>query len=155
MERSGSQKALKIFGIIYVVIGIIALVIGVLAFLGGGVGASLTADMAYEMSDYGAAAGTALASVGLGVVMVVGIIAIIAGIVDIICGIFGIRAGNDCQKWRGVFVLSIIGIIIGAIQLITTIVVHGNLVSAIISVAWSVLILLLANNVRRQANEQQ
>ena len=146
MERSGSQKALKVLGIIYIIIGVIGIIAGVFTMIGGGLGTSaLVATTDLEVSGAGI--------IGLGLLIFFGIMSLISGIISLICGIFANRAANDCHKWRGLFVITVISLVLNVINLISAIASHQSIVAAIISVVWSILILWLANNVRKLSLE--
>ena len=152
MQRSGSQKALLVFSILNIIGAVIALVGGIAMMMGGilvetvdpAETAAVVAETGLTQSEIGVFAG------------MIGIVLIFDGIIELIMGILGIRASNDNQKIMPVWVLAIIQLILCVASLIT-IVVNGTFasqgMSQIISILFAVIILWLANNIKREAGK--
>ena len=147
MERSSSQKALLVISIIEIVIAVLALFAGIsTGLLGGVVG---VAGMQGELTASEVAAGTA----GLAIISAM---IIISAVWSLLCGIFGIRAANDNQKIMIVWVFAIIGVILGVVGIIYSIV-NGsfgqNALSMILGLIVDVLLFWIANNIKREAGK--
>ena len=147
MERSSSQKALLVISIIEIILAVLALFAGIsTGLLGGVVG---IAGVQGDLTADEVAAGTA----GLAIISAV---IIISAVWSLLCGIFGIRAANDNQKIMIVWVFAIIGVILGVVGLIYSIV-NGsfgqNAFSLIIGLIVDVLLFWIANNIKREAGK--
>ena len=150
MERSGSQKVLLVISIINIIAAVVALLGGLLVMLGGAaLGTVPASDAAAALEGSGITQGEAGALVG-----VAGLVIVLSGVVSLIVGILGVRAANDNQKIMPVWVLAVIQLILYAISLVT-IIVGGSFgtqgASAIVSLVLAVLIMWLANNIKREA----
>ncbi len=81
---------------------------------------------------------------------------IISAVWSLLCGIFGIRAANDNQKIMIVWVFAIIGVILGVVGIIYSIV-NGsfgqNALSMILGLIVDVLLFWIANNIKREAGK--
>ena len=145
MNRSASQKALLVISIINIVLGALIVLSGLLVSCGGmAVGAAAAGDASVDPST--GAAATAVLGVG-------GILLTIPGIISILEGVLGIRAANDNQKIMPVWVLAIIGLALGVIGLIMSIV-QGNFQwSSVVSVIISGLMFWIANNIKQEAGK--
>lgn len=145
MQRSGSQKALLVFSILEI-IGAAIVLLGAIAAMGvtGLVGAS-GAELSPEDQAVGVAAGSLLS-----------IVLIVSGVWSLLCGIFGIRAANDNQKIMVVWVFVIIGLVLNVLSLIMSFVngdFAANAGSLIISIAFSVIMFVICNNIKREAGK--
>ena len=150
MQRSGSQKALLVLSIINIIFAVIALLAGLTLMLGGALfGAAPASDASAALSGSGITQGEAGAFAGIA-----GIAIVFGGVIELILGILGVRAANDNQKIMPVWVLAIIQLVLSAISLITTIT-DGSFgtqgTSTVASLALAVLIMWLANNIKREA----
>ena len=154
MERSGSQKALLVISIIGIIGAVLGIIVGALVIAGGGlIGAvpqsQVDADTAASLAEAGITTGQAGALVGI-----VGGLALFASILELIISILGVRAANDNQKIKPVWILSIISVVFGVINLISAIVqgpFGGQAPSLIIGIAWSLVVLWIANNIKQEA----
>ena len=152
MQRSGSQKALLVFSILNIIGAVIALVGGIGMMMGGVlVGTVDPAETAEVVAETGLTQSEIGVFAGL-----IGIVLIFSGIISLIMGILGIRAANDNQKIMPVWVLAIIQLVLCVISLIT-ILANGTFASQgpseIVSVIFAVIILWLANNIKREAGK--
>lgn len=123
MQKSSSQKALKVISIIMIVFAGLTLALSLLTLIGGGamgfVGAS------------GADDSTLLVG---GMVMVLGMIMLVGGGINLVIGIFGLRGANNPQKIGVFYVLSIIGVVWAVINALVTIAGTSMDASSLISV---------------------
>ena len=140
MSVETSQKILKVFGIIAIVIGALGLLGGILTIIGGGV---LGAGFSGLTDDV---AGGSLVG---GVVILTGIVVVISAIVTLLEGIFSVRAAKDSSKIMPAFVFAIIGLASGAIGLIRAIASGSGIFSGLISLAISCLVFWAANTIRK------
>ena len=152
MQRSGSQTALLVFSILDIIAAVLMLLGGLTVMLGGAVfGAIDSSEAAAALAGSGVTPAEAGVMAGLA-----GILIVFGGIIELIVGILGVRAANDNQKIMPVWVLAIIQLVFCAVNLITT-VVGGSFatqgVSQIFSLAFAVIILWLANNIKREAGK--
>ena len=142
MERSTSQKIIRILGIL-IVIGAVLCFIGGIALLGlGGIGATVVQETEKE------------AVLGVGVALVIGVILIVSGIVDLIEGIFALRASNDATKARPLWIISLIAVILSVISLVAGLI-NGadDILSSVYSAAMNIGIFFLANNIKNEGQE--
>lgn len=131
MEKSTSQKVLKVLSIIAIAAGIIAVV--------GGIWFMVAMDTA------GGTNATILGTAGGGVI-------IVGGLVNLLIGWLGLRGANDPSKIGPTWVLSLIGLIFDAILLILGFIGEGSLNGhALGSLIGVLIIFLLANNIKNQA----
>ena len=146
MERSGSQKALKVISIIGIIGGILTLISAGIMLFGGGLLAGVTDEVIVD--------GMTNAEVG-GMVGFAGAISLIAGLVYLIQGILGVRASNDFTKINPVWILAIIGIVFAVLSFISLFV-NGEpvqmseIVGGVASVAFAGLYFWIANNIKKQ-----
>lgn len=142
---TGSQKAIKVISIIVIIISILSIVAG---------GVSCAGGMAGVAASNGAPAGQQkLYALGAGALLVLGAGAVIGGAIDLIVGILGLRGAKNPDKIMSFFVISIIGVIFAALNLIgcfTSGQIDGTSVaSAIVQLILMVICVVLANNVRK------
>ena len=136
MNIETSKKILKIAGILSIIGGVIGILVGILATAGGGILAGLG-----EAEDQGEGA----------MVAVVGVIVLIAGIVSLIEGIFSTRAAKDTSKIKPAWIFAIIGLVTNGISFVSGIINGGGSAgSGIVSVAFSVLIFIAANSIKKE-----
>ena len=149
MERSGSQKALKVISIIDIVFGVLGLLAGIMAAIATGVIDSASPSELAEMGMTADSQGTATA-----LISVLAISSIFSAIVAIIQGVLGIRASNNNQKILPVWILSIVGLVNQVANLISYAVrgtLGQNLASGLLALALSALTFWIANNIKKEA----
>ena len=155
MEKSGSQKFLKVISIIDIVLGILALIAGIMtALLGGAAAAGVVSSGADALATSEFTAEEV--GVGIAAFSIIGVFTIVAGIITLLEGILGLRAANDPQKIMPVWVLAIIGLVCSVVSLIMTFVNQGgssDIISGIANVAGSCLMFWVANNIKVQAGK--
>lgn len=148
MDRSGSQKALRVISIISIVCGVIMLLSGLMFALAGGFIGAVPASESGLTADQ-----TTVASMGSAVI---GVGLIIAAAIAILEGVLGLRAAKDNQKIMPVWVLSLIGLIFGVIAFVMAIV-NGSFgsdaLSNILSLAVSAAMFWIANNIKVEAGK--
>ena len=117
VDRSGSQKALRIIVIVLIVFAIATLLISAamlalaVAAIAGG------ADLSAEMSGVDASVvvnGESLPS-GIALLLTLSVVLIFSAVLDLIVGILGLRGANNPQKIKPFFVLCVIGLVIEVI----------------------------------------
>lgn len=145
MQRSTSQKILKVISIISVVCAIIS-IIGAILLLAGGI------FFAQSGSD-GVVEGMTAVEAGASVAFA-GFFTLIEGLICLLEGVLGLRAAKDSRKIMPVWIIAVIGLAAGIISLVMT-VFRGStdasqLGSLIGSVASSALMFWLANSIRKQ-----
>lgn len=148
MDRSGSQKFLKVISIIDIVMGAIIIIVSFAAIFMGGIAGIASPDL--MASGELSASDAALAS---GAMSIIGVFGIVVGAVTVIEGVLGVRAANDPSKIMPVWILSIIGVAANAVSLIMAFAQHGNVVSGLLSLVVSGLMLWVANNIKVQAGK--
>lgn len=145
MQRSTSQKILKVISIISVVGAIIA-IIGAVLMLAGGI---LFAQSGAEGVVEGMTAAEAGASVAFA-----GFFTLVEGLICLLEGVLGLRAAKDSRKIMPVWIIAVIGLAAGIISLVMTVFRGGvdasQYGSLIGSVASSALMFWLANNIKKQ-----
>lgn len=142
MEKSGSQKALKVISIIMIVFGALGIVASLLLLVGGGAVGISGVDAA---DDNVAAAG--------GLAMILGFGMLLSTLFDLVIGIFGLRGANDPSKIGVFFVLAVVGVVFGIINL-GFVFLNGadvsSVVNSVLSLALPVACVVLANNIKHQ-----
>ena len=134
---------LKVFGILDVIFGVLLVIFSALAFAGGG----LMASGAVPMDQAEAGVSSALVFVAGGAMLVLGGFSLASGILS--C-----RAAKDPSKAQPAFVFAVISLVLAAINLTNAIVGSGSPVSAIVSVAINVLLVMAANTLRKAGKEE-
>ena len=137
MNIETSKKILKIAGILSIIGGVIATLAGIVAIAGGGILVGVG-----DAEDQGSGA----------FVLIAGVIVLIAGIVSLIEGIFSTRAAKDTSKIKPAWIFAIIGLVTNGISFISGIVQGGgsSAGSGIVSLAFSVLIFVAANSIKKE-----
>ena len=135
---SGSQKYIKIVGILNIIGGAFYVLIGILGFLGKGLVGNEA--LIKEAGDSNAPAA----------VNVFLIVMIIIGLFSLIVGILGVRAGNDPSKVGPVFTLSIVSLAISVIGLVGSIFNGSFSIYSLIECVPPALMTWCANNVKKQ-----
>ena len=152
MKRSGSQKALLVISIINIIFSVIALLGGLALMFGGALfGAVDSSEAASALAGSGMTQGEVSVFAGVG-----GLVIICSGVIQLILGILGVRAANNNQKIMPVWVFAIIELVMSSISLITTFTsgtfsTQGG--SAVFSLILAVLIMWIANNIKREAGK--
>ena len=139
MEKSTSQKIVKVLGVLSI-IGAVLCLIGAAGMFGvGGFGALSVDPEDSEMA-------TGVFALFLG-----GFLLLISGISELVQGVFSLRAAKDARKATPLWVISIISLILSVIALVSS---FGKgsqeVLSAVFSVIVSAVILYLANNIKKQ-----
>ena len=105
VERSGSQKALRVISIVLVVFAVISIVLGLafLALIAAGLGTDAVNAMDPNDPDLVA---------GIAVGLVLGVVLVGSGVVYLVVGALGLRGARDPRKVKPFFVLCVIGLAI-------------------------------------------
>ena len=135
---SGSQKYIKIIGILNIIGGALFVLFGILGFLGKG----LVGNEAL-IEEAGDSSAPMIANIFL-------IFMIASGIFSLIIGILGVRAANDPSKIGPVFILAIISLAISVISLVGGIFGGNFSVYSLIECVPPALMTWCANNVKKQ-----
>lgn len=153
MERSKSQKFLRVVSIISVIGAVISLILAALMIFGGVMfGAADPSEAAEVLAD------TDMTQVEAGAaVSAVGIIMVFEGLFSLIQGILGLRAAKDNQKIMPVWWISVISLALDALSLVTNLF-SGSLTgetatSVISSLVVSALMFWIANNIKKEAGK--
>ena len=153
MERSSSQKGLRIMAILSIIGAVLVIIFGALF---GGIGATMlsTADPS-DVAQLTAETGMSQQEL-TGVVGGLGIGTLIGGIVSLICGILCLRAANDNTKIMPAWVIAIISLVANVVSIIMTFA-NGtfsqNVASSIGGLVFSVLTFYFANNIKAEAGK--
>ncbi|MEG1562002.1 MAG: hypothetical protein RR323_06330 [Raoultibacter sp.] len=143
MEKSSSQKALKVIAIIMIVFAAFSILGGLFAAFGGG-----------ALGSAAITAGDDKATVVGGVALLGGIMMLIGGIINLVIGLLGLRGANNPQKIGAFFVLSIIGFVFAALSLVSILMSGAfditTLVSDVIGLALPLICVLLAYNIKKE-----
>lgn len=148
MEKSGSQKFLKVVSIIDIIVGILLLILGVMIIVSG------TNPNQAELASLEASGVTSdEVAAYLQIARLAMVVSIVSGLINLIEGILGVRAANDPSKIMPVWILSLLGLIASAVTIIAGIA-HINGLnfepSQILSLALSILMFWVANNIKNQ-----
>lgn len=143
MQKSSSQKALRVISIIMIVFASLGLLGGFLSIVGGSF-----------LSATGAGASSGLAFVGGGIVVVLGLLVVLSSGFSLVTAIFGLRGADDPRKIGVFFVLAIISLVLAAISALYNIVSGSenilNIFSALLGLAFPVAFVILANNIKKE-----
>jgi hypothetical protein len=151
MEKSSSQKALKVISIINLVMGALIALLAILSFIGGSVLGSMTVSQIVNQGLNAKAQ-----QVGTATFNMLGLILLIGGVISIIEGILGVRAANDPDKIMPVWILSIMSLTLSAATLVMSLFHMGGMtfdISQIVQLILDFLVFWIANNIRNQAAE--
>lgn len=136
MNIETSKKILKIAGILAIIGGVLGTILGLLAVAGGGIAAGML-----EGDD----------QVSGGVIVIAGIVLLISGIVSLIEGICSTRAAKDTSKIKPAWIFAIIGLVTNGLSFILNLTQGGGSASSgIVSVAFSILIFIAANTIKKE-----
>ncbi len=151
MQRSTSQKVLRVFSVLEILAGILAIILAAVT-IGAG---SLVSG---EANTGIVAEGTTLTGSEVSqITTIVGVALIIIGILDIIIGILGLRAAKNNQKIMPVWVLALISVIAAIIVLVLAVMNGGatsGLMSDVITLVLSFVVFIVANNIKKERNTQ-
>lgn len=148
MDKSGSQKFLKVISIIDIILGAGMVLLGIFAFVGGAaIGSMDAATLASEGIDADAQA------ISMAALSIAAVISIGYGAISIIEGILGVRAANDPSKIMPVWILAIIGLAGSVITVIMGLLNISGMTfqfSQLITVAINGFMFWIANNIKNQ-----
>ncbi|MDO4182355.1 MAG: hypothetical protein Q4E12_01945 [Coriobacteriia bacterium] len=146
MQKSGSQKALKVISIILIVIAVLGIVLTAAIFAAANM-PEVKEQLNAQMMSYGYDA----SQVGMAIT-VIAVIMLVSSLIDLLIGIFGLRGANDPSKIGVFWVLCIIGIIVSALAICSNLAQGqtSNMPSNLISLIVDAILLLLANNIKSQ-----
>ncbi|MDO4502843.1 MAG: hypothetical protein Q4D06_06630 [Coriobacteriia bacterium] len=146
MEKSGPQKTLKVISIVLIVLAAIGLLMGLVAIAGGAmIGAAGSVPGSTIDADQAMAAGVMTGAMGL--------VVIFANVVDLIIGILGLRGANDPSKIGPFYVMTIIGMVLTGLGVLSALFSGSDLstmASNVISLALIVWCFVLARNIKGQ-----
>ena len=140
MTLETSRKILKISGILAIICAVFVIITAIAIFGVGGLAATNTEVQAYEN-----------AAEGIAGMLIGGILALVSGIIALIEGIISVKASKNNKFGNAAWIFAIIGLISSVVSSINGIMSDASasgIVSAVLSVAISVLILLAAGKVR-------
>lgn len=143
MSLETCKKVLKISGIISIVFAVFFIILGFLALLGGGlIGSEITdANVTNE------------SIIAFGAMLIIGLLLLLTGIIGLLEGIFSVRAANDSTKIMPAWIFSLISLVMGVINIITSITQQSSnkssLVGTIISLLITILIFYAANTIKQ------
>ena len=155
MQKTTSQKALKVISIIMIVFAALTLLLGIggivtggaLGILGAGIG---DAGSAALVGGVAAGAGLALPPAGDGFVILLG------GAINLAIGIFGLRGANDPRKIGAFYALAIIGLAFAVLSALGTFfggsADGGDIASALFGLVLPLVCVLLAYNIKKENN---
>ena len=144
MQKTTSQKALKVISIIMIVFAAITLLLGLGGIVTGGALGFL--GVGENGSDDAVIAG--------GLAITVGLAILVGGCIDLAIGIFGLRGANDPRKIGAFFVLAVIGLVFAALNSLGTFF-GGNasgsdIASALVGLILPLACVLLAYNIKKE-----
>lgn len=144
MQKSSSQKALKVISIIMIVFGALTTLLGLFSTIGGG---ALGVAGYSSLDDNVGLAG--------GLLMILGFMFLVSGVFQLILGIFGVRGANNPSKIGVFFVLAIIDIVFCVISAIISLTAGmltdaSTILSTLAGFILPVVCLILANNIKKE-----
>ena len=133
MQKTTSQKALKVISIIMIVFAALTLLLGIGGIVTGG----------------------SAALVG-GVAAVAGFVILLGGAINLAIGIFGLRGANDPRKIGAFYALAIIGLAFAVLSALGTFfggsADGGDIASALFGLVLPLVCVLLAYNIKKENN---
>ena len=150
MERSNSQKIIRVISIFDIIGAVLILLMGLMAIMGGAlVGVGGGTEQVAE--------GLTAAEAG-GIASMLGVAMLAPGIVSDITGILGIRASNDASKIMPVWVLAIVDLVLQVLSLISSFASGApmdasSIIGSIVGVGIAGLMFWAANNVKAEAGK--
>lgn len=145
MEMTFSRQFLDVAGILDYLVGALALIVSILITAAGAVVMN-NPELAAEMPS----------TFGSCTVLIIGIAIAAGSIFTILYGYLERAAAKDPAKIMPVWVLSLLSVILGAGSIIFDFVKHVDLAdmnSSFISLAFSILIFIFANNTKKEAGK--
>ncbi len=143
MEKTTSQKALKVISIIMIVFAALTLLVGITGIVAGG-----------ALGAVAAGSGGADAALLGGLAVVAGLFVIASGVIDLLIGIFGLRGANDPSKIGVFYVLAIIGLVLAALSALSTFfggsADAGSIGGALVGLILPGVSVLLAYNIKKE-----
>ena len=140
MQKTTSQKALKVISIIMIVFAALTLLLGIGGIVTGGALGILGAGS----GDAGSAA------------LVGGFVILLGGAINLAIGIFGLRGANDPRKIGAFYVLAIIGLAFAVLSALGTFfggsADGGDIASALFGLVLPLACVLLAYNIKKENN---
>lgn len=142
MEKTTSQKALKVISIIMIVLAGLTLLLGITGIASGGF---------LSITGLSSTNGNSIALLG-GMAIIAGLIIVVGGIINLLIGIFGLRGASDPRKIGTFYVLAIIGLAFAVLSALGTVVGGdwSSLGSAIIGLILPGVCVLLAYNIKKE-----
>lgn len=140
MSLEKSQKIVKVLGILSI-IGAVVTFLGALGMLGlGGVGIANLDSSNSELVQ------------GTGIVLGLGIFLLVEGVLSLMEGIFSLQAAKDASKAQPLWIISILGVVVAAINVVGGIVNHSqDILTQICTLAINCFTFYLANNIKKNA----
>ena len=139
MQKTTSQKALKVISIIMIVFAALTLLLGIGGIVTGGALGILGAGI----GDAGSAA-------------VAGFVILLGGAINLAIGIFGLRGANDPRKIGAFYALAIIGLAFAVLSALGTFfggsADGGDIASALFGLVLPLVCVLLAYNIKKENN---
>ena len=138
MSLETSQKIVRVLGILSIISAVVAFIVAIgMLGIGGFGAANLNVD------DENVAA-------GIGIMLFLGIIMLVEGIVALIQGIFSLKAAKDASKATPLWIISIIGVVLAVLSVITSFA-NGaqDVLTEIFSLLLSCFTFYLANNIKK------
>ena len=137
MQKTTSQKALKVISIIMIVFAALTLLLGIGGIVTGG---------ALAFRETPALCG--------GVAAVAGFVILLGGAINLAIGIFGLRGANDPRKIGAFYVLAIIGLAFAVLSALGTFfggsADGGAIASALFGLVLPLVCVLLAYNIKKE-----
>ena len=143
MSVETSKTMLKVLGVVDIIFGVLLVIFSALAFAGGG----LLASGAVPMDQAEAGISGALVFVAGGVMLVLGGFSLASGIL-------ARRAAKDPGKAQPAFVFAVISLVLAALNLTSAVAGGGSPVSALVSVAINVLLVMASNTLRKEGAKE-
>lgn len=152
MEKSGSQKALKVLSIILIVLAAIGIAGMLLMLAGGGLLFAAFSDNAADVS----ASDMSTLATATGFLMALSVLALVSAVFELLVGVFGVRGANNPQKIGPFIVLCIICIIIDVASFAFSFAMEpmdsSAIAGGILGLAIPIICLVLANNIKKENN---
>ena len=146
MQKTTSQKALKVISIIMIVFAALTLLLGIGGIVTGGALGILGAGS----GDAGSAALVGGVAAGAGFVILLG------GAINLAIGIFGLRGANDPRKIGAFYALAIIGLAFAVLSALGTFfggsADGGDIASALFGLVLPLVCVLLAYNIKKETH---
>ena len=142
MDRPASQLFLRVISIIDIALGILSVVAGVVALSGGtflGTGSGRVATEAAAAMDVTIVGGT---------YSLLGVLALLAGLLAITEGVLGLRAARDTSRIMPVWVISLVGLVFGIVDLAIVVSQQADMTAAVIDLMAAALLFWVVNDIR-------